>query len=48
MRAAYMDKAPVKYSNIFLKNGCKPGTVAFLQQNKLEVRVKIETVKSTE
>lgn len=34
MRAAYMDEAPVKYSNNNKKkSGCKPGTVAFLQQN---------------
>lgn len=49
MRAAHMDETPD--SNIKKKkkkSGCKPGTVAFLQQNNLEFGAKIETVKSTE
>lgn len=43
-----MDETPVKYSNNLIKkkSGCKPGTVAFLQQNKLAFSAKIEPMKS--
>lgn len=48
MRAAHMDETSDSNIKKKKKSGCKPGTVAFLQQNNLEFGAKIETVKSAE